>query len=94
MLGFAFLFLPTLHNFFFLSFSALTYFATGTWREGENRLRMKEARGSKFKCETENSAKILHRAFIFRHIENLLEKNQLNETGLLVDFLHTGVLSD
>lgn len=79
MLGFAFAFLPALHNFFFLSLSALTYFATGTWREGENRLKMKEARGSQFKCETENTAKILHRAFIFRHTENSLKNIQLNK---------------
>lgn len=71
VLGFAFVFLPMLHNFFFLSFLAFAYFATGTWRERErereNRLKMKETRGSQFQCETENTAKILYRAFIFRH---------------------------
>jgi len=82
-----------LHNFLFLSFSALTCFATGTWREGENRLNMKEAKGSQFVYETENTAKILHRAFIFRHAESLLKKiSQTKETGLHVDFLLHRVL--
>jgi len=54
---------------------------------------MKEAKGSQFVYETENTAKILHRAFIFRHAESLLKKiSQTKETGLHVDFLLHRVL--
>lgn len=52
----------------FLSFVFRTWlFCPRSWREREIRLKMKEARGSQFSCENENFAKILHKAFIFRH---------------------------
>lgn len=96
MLGFPSVFLPMLHNSVFLSFSALTYVATGTWREGERSLKMKEARGNQFKCETENAAKVCIELSFSDTQKINWKKNQIkrNETGLDLDFLYTEVVAD